>query len=82
MDSINENIWTFLPYPSLFQIFSYLDYTDLISVSEVCKSWYQVSRDDFLWKRLFYKHFAVDCSVPLPPGKRFYTSLKTVLVLK
>lgn len=62
-------MWAFLPYPALYKIFHYLNYKDLVCVSEVCRTWYEVSRDDFLWRDLFFENFLVDKSVPIISGK-------------
>ncbi|KAJ3655731.1 hypothetical protein Zmor_014850 [Zophobas morio] len=69
-------MWTFLPFPALYKIFQHLDYKDLLSASEVCQSWYEVSRDDFLWKKLFFLHFGIDKSVPIISGKTWYEEFK------
>lgn len=64
----DDSIWSQLPYTVLFQIFQYLDYKELVRVGEVCQYWYQVSRDEFLWKRLLYYYFNVDSSISVTPG--------------
>ncbi|XP_044268682.1 F-box/WD repeat-containing protein 5 [Tribolium madens] len=69
-------MWAFLPYPALFKIFQYLNYKDLVRVSEVCHNWYEVSRDDFLWKDLFFENFLVDKSVPIVSGRTWYEEFK------
>lgn len=60
--------WSYLPYPAIFKIFQHLNYKELLKVGEVCQFWYQVSRDDLLWKELFYYNFNVDRSVPVLTG--------------
>jgi F-box/WD-40 domain protein 5 len=72
-------MWSYLPYPVLYKIFQYLHYKDLVAVSEVCRSWYEVSRDDFLWKKVFFDNFLVDKSVPIISGK-IYSTLDILLV--
>lgn len=64
-----EDLWSQLPYTVLFQVFQYLTYKELIRAGEVCRYWYQVSRDDLLWKRLLYDYFNVENSIPVVPGK-------------
>lgn len=74
MGNTNEETqcqWAYLPYPALFKIFQYLDYKELLRTGEVCRFWFQASRDEFLWKQLFYTNFNVDRSVPVVAGK-FY----------
>lgn len=58
----NDPLWAYLPEPVLYQILSYFDYKELLIVGSVCKNWYNGSRDEFLWKRLFYLNFKVDPS--------------------
>lgn len=67
----NEDIsfWLYLPEPVLFQIFSYLNHKELLTVGEVCRRWFEVSRDDLLWRDLFYKNFKIDRSVPIIAGE-------------
>lgn len=65
----SKSLWSYLPYPALFNIFHYLNHKDLTTVSGVCQSWYEVSRDDFLWKALFFRKFEINKSVPIIPGK-------------
>ncbi|KAM4695838.1 F-box/WD repeat-containing protein 5 [Rhinophrynus dorsalis] len=48
-----------LPDSILYQIFLSLDAADLLSAGLVCRRWYAVSRDDFLWKELFYRSYRV-----------------------
>lgn len=68
----DDSIWSNMPYTVLFQIFKYLNYKELIRVGEVCQYWYQISRDDLLWKRLLYHYFNIDNSVSITPGKFFF----------
>ncbi|XP_068216218.1 F-box/WD repeat-containing protein 5 isoform X2 [Palaemon carinicauda] len=60
--------WSLLPDSILLHIFTFLDYSDIPYVARVCKSWMQVSYDEFLWRHYFYKDFQVDSSVPIMPG--------------
>ncbi|KAG9471360.1 hypothetical protein GDO78_015104 [Eleutherodactylus coqui] len=57
-----------LPDSILYQIFLSLGPADLLSAGLVCRRWYQVSRDDFLWKDLFYHHYQVQRQIPRYPG--------------
>lgn len=42
---------------------------ELISAGEVCKSWNRRSRDELLWKNLFYRTYKIDPAVGIMPGK-------------
>ncbi|XP_044161996.1 F-box/WD repeat-containing protein 5 [Bufo gargarizans] len=57
-----------LPDSILYQIFLNLGPVDLLSAGLVCRRWYQVSRDDFLWKELFYRHYQVQRYIHRYPG--------------
>lgn len=71
-----EDLWTYLPVPALFKIFSHLKHSDLLQCGRVCKAWYEMSRDDFLWKRLFYSNYKVDSNVSIVPGRSWYNEFK------
>ncbi|XP_065163496.1 F-box/WD repeat-containing protein 5 isoform X1 [Atheta coriaria] len=72
----NDPLWAYLPEPVLYQILSYFDYKELLIVGSVCKNWYNGSRDEFLWKRLFYLNFKVDPSLPNIQGNLWYNEFK------
>lgn len=62
------SLWPYLPHPALFHIFGFLNHKELLKVGEVCRSWFEVSQDDLLWKDLFYRNFKVDRTVPIVTG--------------
>ena len=74
--------WSILDEYSLWQIFSYLDFTDICKVSQVCQNWYFVANNDFLWKLQFCKHFNLtnfsSCTLP-PSSKSWKTEVKRLL---
>ncbi|XP_063289061.1 F-box/WD repeat-containing protein 5 [Pelobates fuscus] len=57
-----------LPDSILYQIFLSLGPADLLSAGLVCQRWYAVSRDDFLWKELFFKFYKVQRHIQRYPG--------------
>ncbi|XP_072287534.1 F-box/WD repeat-containing protein 5 isoform X2 [Pyxicephalus adspersus] len=63
-----EAVCPFLPDSILYQIFLSLKPADLLSAGLVCRRWYAVSRDDFLWKELFYRHYNVQKLIHRYPG--------------
>ena len=64
----NDN-WFYMPDSILLSIFRYLSPKDLLTAGEVCKAWNRVSRDEFLWKDLFYHIFKIDPSIGIVPGE-------------
>lgn len=65
-----ENNWYYLPTTVLLKIFGYLNYNEILRTGPVCKRWYEISKDELLWKELFYAHFKVDRTITLQ-GKFF-----------
>lgn len=63
----NEN-WYYMPDSILLNIFQYLTPKELTIAGEVCKSWYRVSHDEFLWKDLFYQTYKIDPDIGIMPG--------------
>ena len=61
--------WSTLDEYSLFLIFSYLDFTEICRSSQVCKHWYFVANDDFLWKIKFCRYFRLK-NATLPPSTK------------
>lgn len=57
---LSENYWCYLPEAALLQIFSYLDYKEILNAGLVCKNWNSVSYDDLLWRDIFHRDFKVD----------------------
>lgn len=63
------DIWCYMPDSVLLSIFQYFTPKELLTVGEVCTSWQRVSRDEFLWKDLFYQTYKIDHNVSIMPGK-------------
>ncbi|KAL1491654.1 hypothetical protein ABEB36_012218 [Hypothenemus hampei] len=76
MNETEGSLWCYLPYPALYKIFQHLNYKELILAGKVCKLWFQASRNDLLWRDLFYENFLVDRSVPVLAGKSWYEEFK------
>ncbi|XP_029171267.1 F-box/WD repeat-containing protein 5-like [Nylanderia fulva] len=55
--------WYYMPDSILLSIFQYLSPKELTIAGEVCSSWHRVSRDEFLWKYLFYRTYKIDPDV-------------------
>ncbi|KMQ87834.1 f-box wd repeat-containing protein 5-like protein, partial [Lasius niger] len=59
--------WYYMPDSILLSIFQYLTPKELTIAGEVCRSWHRVSRDEFLWKYLFYRTYKIDPDVGIVP---------------
>lgn len=60
--------WECIPEPILIEIFSFLSAKSILNAGETCSSWFKISHDDFLWKRIFKRDFK--CRKPdLKPGE-------------
>lgn len=69
-DDEPNSCWDYVPDSLLLMIFKYLDPKQLVGAGEVCRSWNRVSKDEFLWKDLFYKTFKIDPTIGILPGKQ------------
>ncbi|XP_072489145.1 F-box/WD repeat-containing protein 5 isoform X2 [Notamacropus eugenii] len=58
----------FLPDSIIYQIFLSLSHEDVLTAGLVCRQWQAVSRDEFLWKELFYRYYQVARDVPRHPA--------------
>ena len=61
--------WIELPENVVFHIFSYMSPRELLNCSQVCRLWYRVAKDEFLWKELLYKVYSIDRAKGITPGK-------------
>lgn len=64
----NYTEWNFIPEPILLRILTLLPVRDVLNVSECCCRWNDITKDDYLWKKIFQRDFKVDRSIPLKPG--------------
>ena len=65
----NNTEWPFIPDPILLKILTQLPVHDILNVSECCRRWHDISRDDWLWRKVFQRDFKVDKTIALKPGK-------------
>ncbi|KAJ7308092.1 hypothetical protein JRQ81_008598 [Phrynocephalus forsythii] len=57
-----------LPDSILFEIFLYLDYTDVVAAGQACRQWHAVAQDEVLWKQLFYRYYRIPRDIPRHPA--------------
>uniref|UniRef100_A0A8P4KI25 F-box and WD repeat domain containing 5 n=1 Tax=Dicentrarchus labrax TaxID=13489 RepID=A0A8P4KI25_DICLA len=57
----------FLPDSLVLEIFLRLPHDAVLSAGLTCRQWLAVSRDEFLWRELFYSYYRIPRSVPRHP---------------
>ncbi|GFN77599.1 F-box/WD repeat-containing protein 5 [Plakobranchus ocellatus] len=76
MESMGEEICPFislgpllvtdLPDSILLHIFSYLPFSSICQVSQVCHRWNQIASDELLWRSVFLRHYKLPLSTTFP----------------
>lgn len=74
--------WYVMSDSILLSIFQYLTPRELMIAGEVCRSWYRVSRDEFLWKYLFYRTYKIDPDVGIVPGTSRHGCIHGTLIAR
>ncbi|KAL4609462.1 F-box/WD repeat-containing protein 5-like [Arapaima gigas] len=77
-----------LPDSLVLEIFLHLPHSAVLSAGLACHQWLAVSRDEFLWRELFYNYYRIPRSVPRHPAasswflefKRLYDCIPCVEV--
>uniref|UniRef100_A0A3B4A100 F-box domain-containing protein n=1 Tax=Periophthalmus magnuspinnatus TaxID=409849 RepID=A0A3B4A100_9GOBI len=57
-----------LPDSLVLEIFLRLPHDAVLRAGLTCRQWLAVSRDEFLWRELFYKYYRIPRSVPRHPA--------------
>uniref|UniRef100_A0A672IUT5 F-box domain-containing protein n=1 Tax=Salarias fasciatus TaxID=181472 RepID=A0A672IUT5_SALFA len=57
-----------LPDSLLLEIFLHLPHRAVLSAGLTCRQWLAVSRDEFLWRELFYSYYRIPRCVPRHPA--------------
>lgn len=57
-----------LPDSLVLEIFLRLTHAAVLNAGLTCRQWFAVSRDEFLWRELFYSYYRIPRSVPRHPG--------------
>ncbi|KAK5614854.1 F-box/WD repeat-containing protein 5 [Crenichthys baileyi] len=78
----------FLPDSLLLEIFLHLPHDAVLKAGLTCKQWQAVSKDEFLWRELFYRYYRIPRSAPRHPSavswyrefKRLYDCIPCVEV--
>lgn len=62
-----------LPDSLVLEIFLRLPHDTVLSAGLACRQWLAVSKDEFLWRELFYSYYRIPRSVPRHPGRSHRT---------
>lgn len=65
----NNTEWDYIPDPILLKILAQLPVRDILNASECCRRWNDISKDDYLWKKVFQRDFKVDRTIAIKPGE-------------
>lgn len=65
----NYSHWCMIPEPVFIEILTYLSAKSILNVGECCCRWNDISKDNYLWKKMFRRDFPVDRKIELRPGK-------------
>ncbi|KAK0133180.1 F-box/WD repeat-containing protein 5 [Merluccius polli] len=57
-----------LPDSLVLEIFLHLPHDAVLSAGLACRQWLAVSRDEFLWREVFYSYYRIPRSVPRHPA--------------
>lgn len=57
-----------LPDSLVLEIFLRLPHEAVLRAGLTCRQWLAVSRDEFLWRELFYNYYRIPRCVPRHPG--------------
>lgn len=63
--------WSLVPEPVFLTILNYLTVRDILNAGECCRRWNDITKDDYLWKKIFQRDFKVDSVIGLKPGECF-----------
>lgn len=66
---LNCSNWCLIPEPVFLKILNYLTSREILNVSECCRRWNDITKDDYLWKKIFQRDFKVDPIIGLKPGE-------------
>lgn len=66
-----------LPDSLVLQIFFHLPYSSVLRAGLTCHQWFAISRDELLWRELFYDYYRIPRNVPRhPAAMSWYTEFQ------
>lgn len=61
--------WSLVPEPVFLTILNLLTAREILNAGECCRRWNDITKDDYLWKKIFQRDFKVDSVIGLKPGE-------------
>lgn len=68
-ESTNYSKWCRIPEPVLIDVLNYLSARAILNVGQCCRRWNDISKTNYLWKKIFRRDFQSDRKIELKPGK-------------
>uniref|UniRef100_A0A336MXS8 CSON008899 protein n=1 Tax=Culicoides sonorensis TaxID=179676 RepID=A0A336MXS8_CULSO len=81
-ESFFNSEWVYMPENVLIKIMMYLDVREVLDMGACCKRWFRISRDDWIWRKVFQKDFGlpINKKVGLKPGaETWYSEYKRLI---
>lgn len=71
-ESFDNSEWVYMPENVLLKIFMYLDTKDVLNLGSCCRRYYEISQDNWIWRKCFQKDFGLPLNrrVGLKPGTK------------
>lgn len=67
-DESDYSNWSLIPEPVFIKILQHLTTADTLRAGQCCHRWNLISKDDYLWKKIFQRDFKVAPNIGLKPG--------------
>uniref|UniRef100_A0A336MXY2 CSON007172 protein n=1 Tax=Culicoides sonorensis TaxID=179676 RepID=A0A336MXY2_CULSO len=81
-ESFFNSEWVYMPENVLIKIMMYLEVREVLDMGACCKRWFRISRDDWIWRKVFQKDFGlpINKKVGLKPGaETWYSEYKRLI---
>ncbi|XP_014256657.1 F-box/WD repeat-containing protein 5 isoform X2 [Cimex lectularius] len=71
--------WNSAPDAVILEILGYLLPWDVLRAGQTCRNWNRLSYDELLWKYMLIRHFHIDSSSQIGPGKTWYSEYRRLV---
>lgn len=68
MNIFDNSVWCVVPEEVFLKILYCLTPKEVLNVGLCCKRWNTITKDDFLWKKMFHRDFKIDIHISIKPG--------------